>query len=105
MEPVKETVAVKVTNLDAPVKFGLGQIGQTTPAFITWIFRFYFYLVSFATVFLAQYQKVDPNLRLEIIFWMGVSVIAVHGFSKMFGIDSKKIEMEAKDAFNLTTKP
>jgi len=104
IKPATPTVAVKVTNLDAPSKFGPNQIGKTTPPWATWTFRIFFYITSFGTIVLTSVKKIPAETVVEILFWVGISNIFVHGMSKMVGIDSKKIEMEAKEAFNLTAK-
>jgi hypothetical protein len=81
------------------VEFGPGQIGNTTPKWANWMFRIYFYSASFVTLYLAFDTSITAHVSLVIIKWLTVSTMFVHGFSKMFGIDSRQYQQEANDAF------
>lgn len=88
-----------VTTEKPKTEFGPNQIGNTTPKWANWMFRIYFYLSSFVTLYLAFDPEVPAPLALKIIKWLTISTIAVHGFSKMWGIDTKQFQSEANDAF------
>jgi hypothetical protein len=85
--------------------FGPNQIGNVTPDWATWVFRIYFYLVQFTSIVLAFFTDVSPEFKVRIIGYLQLSVVAVHGFSKMWGIDTRKIQQEAIDAFNNAQQP
>ena len=99
--PQEAQVTQQVTG---EVKVGLGQIGNPTPQWATWLFRIYFYLSTFTGIYLTMDNTIPAHVALNIIKYLGISVLAVHGFSKMIGIDSRKLESEAKDAFNQPLK-
>lgn len=81
-------------------EFGINQVGNKTPAWAQWMFRIFFYLVSFVNLYLAFDTTVPPELMHTILKWSTLLVMAVHGFSRMWGIDTKQYQSEANDAFN-----
>lgn len=86
-------------------KIGIGQIGNTTPNWSTWMFRIWFYLAQFTTIIIAMVSEIADAYKVKILFWLAIANIAVHGFSKMWGIDTKKIQQEAIDAFTQAQQP
>jgi uncharacterized membrane protein len=93
--------AAKQIKKAAPTTFGFGQIGNPTPQWATWMFRIYFYLCKFAIVVIAMLpaERIPAAVKVEIILWIGISDAAVHGFSRMWGIDTKALQEEASNAF------
>jgi len=81
---------------------GINQIGNVTPNWATWMFRIYFYVAQFAAIFLAFFTRISAETKVEILAWIAMLSIAVHGFSKMWGINTKKIQQEAIEAFSQT---
>lgn len=101
---VKQAVETTLDAVDQAKKstgqMGLNQIGNLTPNWAQWMFRVWFYIAQFTTLILAQIAGVSDKTKLQIIFWLAIANMAVHGFSKMWGIDTKKIQQEAVDAFH-----
>lgn len=79
--------------------FGIKQIGNLTPDWAQWMFRIFFYLIAFANLYIGFDADVTPEFAKQFMKWSSIAVIAVHGFSKLWGIDTKKIQQEAVDAF------
>lgn len=69
------------------VKFGFGQITNPTPSWAKWAFRVFFYVTSLATVIITMTGDIPDSIALEITKWVSIANMAVHGLSKMFGID------------------
>lgn len=81
-------------------QFGAASITKPTPAWANWMFRVFFYIGNFVTFLLSVDGTVDPEVALTIIKWNSIIVVAVHGFSRMWGINTRELEKEAKDAFD-----
>ena len=82
----------------ADVKFGTkSAISSPTPKWATWTFRIFFYVSSFVTFIIATDGTIPQATALQIIKWLAITTVAVHGFSKMWGIDTK-------NAFNQSPK-
>jgi len=68
-------------------KFGPQFVGEPTPMWARWLFRIFFYSTSMATLGVGIFTNIDPGTKLQITQWVTFSNLAVHGFSKMFGIE------------------
>lgn len=86
-------------------QIGIKQIGNLTPNWAQWMFRIWFYMAQFATIIIAMIAGVPDKTKVQILLYMAIANIAVHGFSKIWGIDTKKIQQEAVDAFNQAQQP
>lgn len=75
-------------------------VTNPTPMWATWAFRIFFYIGNFITFLLSVDGTIDPELALKIIKWNSIAVVAVHGFSRMIGIDTRAMSKEAKEAFD-----
>ena len=79
--------------------FGIGQIGNPTPMWATWVFRIFFYAASLTTVIVSSNKHITPETALAIVEYLGYAVMGVHGLSKMVGVDVTQYERDAKGAF------
>ena len=86
-------------------RFGPNKIGMTTPNWATWMFRIYFYVAQFIGIIFAFVTQLPAQTKVDILGAIAIANIAVHGFSKMWGIDTKKIQQEAVDAFTQAQEP
>lgn len=68
------------------VGFGPKFIGNPTPMWAKWVFRFFFYVTSTATLAISIFTSVDPHTKLRIFEWATFANMAMHGFLKNFGI-------------------
>lgn len=71
------------------VKFGPGQIKKPTPDFAKWAFRIFFYTTSTVSLFLTVFTEIPTDLKLLILKAVTFANAAVHGLSKMFGINEE----------------
>jgi hypothetical protein len=78
--------------------FGFGQIGNMTPNWAQWAFRIFFYGSQIVTLYLTMMSKLPAETKLEVLGWLAFLSMVVHILSRMVGVDSKKIEQEAKEA-------
>lgn len=92
----------KKTEVTGTVGFGFGQLDNPSPRWAKWVFRIVLYLCSFATFVLTVMpaKRVSPETALEIIGYLAIVIVGVHGFSKMVGINIDKDAEDAKNAFN-----
>lgn len=79
--------------------FGLGHINKPTPLWATWTFRVFLYMASFTTIIVTTEHGIPPVLAIAIAKYLGYAVLAVHGLTKMVGVDITKDEEAAKSAF------
>lgn len=66
--------------------FGPQFIGQPTPMWAKWAFRIFFYVTSMTTLALSLFTSIPTEAKLHIAEAVGFANMAVHSFSKMFGI-------------------
>jgi hypothetical protein len=95
----EETVTT-VTTETAPVKFGIGQIGNPTPKVAKNIFRIMLYAAAVANLLLQVVVEIPPHVAGIIGKYSLYAVTLAHGFSKLFGIDVSEIPT----TFQLTGK-
>lgn len=79
-------------------KIGFGQIGAITPNWAQWMFRFWFYGGQIFTLYMTLMSKLPAEQKLATLAWLAFLSMVVHILSRMVGIDSKKLEAEAKQA-------
>ena len=74
-------------------KFGIGQIGNDTPAFAKWIFRVWFFTSKAVVGWLGYTHLVSENILYETLGLVTLLIDPImYGVSKMFGIDSEDLE-------------
>jgi hypothetical protein len=66
--------------------FGPKFIGSRTPEWARWLFRIFFYVTSMTTLALSLFSTIPVETKLHIAEVVGFANMAVHSFSKMFGI-------------------
>lgn len=71
-------------------KFGIGQIGKTTPEWAKKAFRIFFYVTGLTTVVLDIFTEIPPDIKLTINSAVIKALLLVHAASKMFGIDDNE---------------
>jgi hypothetical protein len=96
--PTENTVT-KIVEVPGTEKVGLGQIGNHTPSWATWVFRIFFYLYSFATIFLTMDPSIPKDFVIQFVKYGAITVMLIHGLGKLIGVDTKQIQTEATDAF------
>lgn len=69
------------------VKFGLGQITNTTPKFAKYLFRAVLYIAAAVNLVLSVIDEIPPDVKAMIGKYSIYAVTLVHGFSKLFGIE------------------
>jgi hypothetical protein len=69
------------------VKFGLSQIGATTPKTAKWAFRVILYLAAAANIIVGTVTEIPEPVKVIILKYSLYGVTLVHAFSKLFGID------------------
>lgn len=79
----------------ANVKFGLSQIGATTPKTAKWIFRAVLYTAAGLNLVVAYVSEIPEPVKTAIGKYSIEAVALVHGFSKLFGIDMSDSEPPA----------
>jgi hypothetical protein len=67
-------------------KFGLNQIGNTTPQWATNIFRIALYAGAIATIVLSTITEIPDSVKLVIAKYTLEGITLIHALSKMFGI-------------------
>ncbi len=67
-------------------KFGPKFIGNETPKWARWLFRIFFYVTSMTTLALSLFSNIPTETKLHIAEAVAFANMAVHSFSKMFGI-------------------
>jgi hypothetical protein len=75
-------------------KFGIGQIGNTTPKWAQVSFRIFFYATGIATVILDIYTEIPSDIKLMINSEVIKANLLVHAISKMFGINVTQYEVK-----------
>ncbi len=83
------------------VSFGIGQLDKPSPKWATWTFRIFLYASSLATIIMTTDNAIPAATALLVVKYLGFANIAVHGLSKMVGIDISQDAANAKTAFNL----
>lgn len=68
------------------IKFGFGQIPNTTPEFAKWIFRIVLYAVAAINLVVTVINEIPQPLKIIVWKYSAYAVALVHGFSKMFGL-------------------
>lgn len=71
----------------ANVKFGLRQIGATTPKTAKWAFRIILYVAAAANIIVGVITEIPEPVKAMILKYSLYGVTMVHAFSKLFGID------------------
>lgn len=71
------------------VKFGLGQITNTTPKIANYIFRGVLYSSLIINLALSIFTDIPQDLQVAIGKYSLQIVAFVHGISKLFGIELK----------------
>jgi hypothetical protein len=66
--------------------FGPKFIGEKTPSWAQWMFRIFFYVTSMTTLGLSLFTTIPVEVKLHIAEAVAFANMAVHSFSKMFGI-------------------
>lgn len=99
MEEETTQQVVETVTETGKVGFGIGHISKPTPEWARWVFRIYLYVASFAMFVITTNKRIKPEVALEIIEYISISLVGVHGLSKMVGVDISQYEKDAKDAF------
>jgi hypothetical protein len=73
------------------VKFGFGQIPNTTPEFAKWIFRIVLYAAAVINLVILVVTEIPQPIKDTIARYSLEIVALVHGLSKMFGIDVEDV--------------
>lgn len=81
-------------------KFGLGQIGQHTPSWATWVFRILLWVFSFATLAIntLNVERIGLN-DLDVkdtTALLSLLILGAHSLSKMIGVEVKPEDYETK---------
>lgn len=79
----------------ANVKFGLSQIGATTPQTAKWVFRAVLYTAAAANIIVGTITEIPEPVKVAILKYSLYGVTMVHSFSKLFGIDISDSEPPA----------
>jgi len=66
--------------------FGPKFIGNRTPVWARWMFRVFFYVTSMTTLALSIFTTIPVETKLHIAEVVAFANMAMHSFSKMFGI-------------------
>lgn len=74
------------------VKFGTGQIKNPTPAWAKWFFRIFFYVTQTANLGLIMLTEIPAETKLRITEYVQFANLAVHGSTKLFGIEDDTTE-------------
>lgn len=75
-------------------KFGLGQIGNTTPEWAKIAFRVFFYVTGAAAIVLDIFTEIPPDIKLTINSSVIKANLLVHALTKMVGIDVTPYEVK-----------
>lgn len=70
----------------AEQKFGPQFIGTETPQWAKWLFRIFFYCTSTIGIALGIFTSIPTEMKLHIYEGITFANMAMHGFTKMFGI-------------------
>ncbi len=74
-------------------KFGIGQIGNVTPAWAKYGFRIYFFVSKAVVGWMAATSIIDKETLGEVtLFITLLSDPIVYGVSKMFGVQPEESE-------------
>lgn len=76
----------------APIKFGLNQLQNATPAVATWVFRIVLYAVTISSIICNTVSEIPQPLK-DLINHYGLEAVAlVHLLSRFFGVDVSQYE-------------
>lgn len=75
--PVDETIT----------KFGLGQIGKTTPIWAKNVFRIVLYVATALTLVTQIITEIPEDVKIAISRYSIEAVALVHALTKLFGVD------------------
>ena len=68
-------------------KFGISQIGKTTPTWATYTFRIIFLLLSFGSFMISDYPGIDESTKAILVKWFSGINMLTWGLSKLFGVE------------------
>lgn len=80
------------TEVDAPVKFGIAQIGNPTPKVVKNVFRWVLYAAALANLILQIVVEIPEPVRAIVAKYSLYAVTLTHGISKLFGVDISEVE-------------
>ncbi len=83
------------------VTFGLKSIARPTPNWAKWAFRIFFYISSLTAFIILSDGDIPQALAIKITKYLTIANMAIHGLSKMFGIDVKDYD---QPYFNKSSK-
>lgn len=92
-------MANETTVVETTTKFGLDQVSQPTPEWAKWMFRIFFYASSFTSFIMTIDASIPAATVISVVKYLSIATMAVHGFSKLFGVDVTVYEEETKDVF------
>lgn len=79
-------------------KFGIDQIGKTTPRWAKYVFRIYFFLSKAFVGWAAVTSLFDKSFLLELTLFITLfSDPVIYAFSKMFGLTDSEIYIQNKE--------
>lgn len=81
-----QTVSIK----DTEVKFGLNQIGKTTPPIATKIFRIVLYTVGVLNIATMTFTAIPKEITDVVNQWSAEVIVFAHAVTKLFGLNLDK---------------
>lgn len=75
---------------DTVVKFGLGQVGKTTPTWAKQLFRIVLYVATAVVITTQIITEIPEEIKVIVSKYAIEAVALVHAFSKLFGVDIKE---------------
>ena len=88
------------TEIKETTKFGLGQVGNHTPQWATWVFRITLYLLSFvmlalSTLNVSRFGLTDLDIK-DLTALFSLLIIGIHTLTRMVGVDIKNEDYQIK---------
>lgn len=93
MQEIKQTEVQKDTAIAGQTKFGINQISNPTPLWVTWIFRTEFVLNKVFLFWLSSQDIIDNAHTLKVILGIVAAVDGiVWGMGKFVGVSKKDFD-------------
>jgi len=72
-------------------------IKHPTPAWANWVFRSALLIGTTLNTTIVQAPRIPQDIKLDIIYWSGIFVAIIWGFSRIIGVKIEDIKTNTND--------
>lgn len=87
------TTTTELENHEVTTKFGLNQVNNPTPMWVTWVFRVQFVMNKAVGIWLSSTGLIPVQYIKEVFLALNCFDLAVWGLGKFVGVEKKDYEI------------